>query len=283
MLGNVASPINVLAVSRVAQPAGFLSRIAANAGLGGLFGLTAPAIGDEDFFEQKKKQAMTGAGLGAGTAAALTPVARAIAPRIPAGVQELREMGVVPTIGQRLGGNYNRIEQGLTSAPLLGSAIREARNRTIEQFNIDIGNRVLAKVDEQVPKGVQPGHDLVDYVGKTLSNKYSDLLPNLSGQLDPQLTSEINTIRGMTHTFPDPQRDQFERILQSQVLDKFTPAGLANGEKLKEIEQQLGHFAAGYRKSDDFDKQQLGQALREVQASLRGMIERQNPNRQGEL
>lgn len=284
MIGNMASPLSLIAAARVPQAASILPRVAVNTAVGAGFGATTPVAAEGDYTKEKLGQMGTGAALGAATTLGMAPLARMVAPRVPAGVQELREMGVVPTIGQRLGPTASRIEQGLTSAPLLGSAIREARNRTIEQFNRGIGNRALANVGERLPADVPAGHQTVDRVREVLSDKYDELLPNLRGQLDQQFTSDLANLRAMATTdLPAPQAARFNELLQTQVFDRFTPAGLASGETLKRIERQLGNFATGYRKSADFDVQQLGNALREVQASLRDMVERNNPAHRGEL
>lgn len=286
ILGNVLSPASLLPMSRALQPAGIASRTLANTGIGAGMAAAAPvAAPHEDYMSEKGGQMGVGAALGAGTTLGLAGPARMLAPRVPAGIQELREMGVVPTLGQRLGPTANRIEHGLTSAPILGSAIREARNRTIEQFNRGIGNRALRQIGEELPRDVPAGHETVDYVRRTLSDRYDNLLPNLQGTLDPQFTRELGQLQQMVTAggLPQPQVERFNQLLQTQVFDKFTPAGLANGQTLKEIERQLGYFSQGYRKSQDFDSQQLGNALREVQASLRDMIERNNPNHRGEL
>lgn len=282
-LGTILSPAGLIPAGRIAPAAGLLPRVGQMAGVGALSGLSMPATEDREFLPQKMEQAGMGATFGAGATLGLAPLARMVAPRIPEGVQELRAMGVVPTIGQRLGETASRIEQGLTSAPLLGSGIREARNTAIEEFNIGIGNRALARVGEKMPKDIKPGHEAVSHVGKTLNEKYSELLPKLTGDMDSQFMSEIQQLQSMATNLPETQQKQFEKLLKIQLFDKFTPTGKASGETLKEIERQLGHFAAGYRKSPDFDTQQLGMALREVQASLRGMIERNNPAHVGEL
>lgn len=261
---------------------GFLANRIRDAVTGGVLGAAQPAYGP-DFRGEKMEQAGMGVAGGTLGGTLMAPFARVVAPRVPEDVQKLRELGVTPTIGQRLGGGASTMEQAMTSIPLAGSFVSGARKNTIEQFNRGIGERALGKVDPslaaEMPKDIKAGHELIDYVGRTLSKQYNDLLPNLTGNIDAPMQQELQSIIQMaTSSFPQERLDQFNRILKTQLFDRFTPQGNASGETLKTVESQLGHQVRGYMRSPDFDQQQLGSALREVQSSLRSMIERQNPN-----
>ncbi len=284
LLGNILSPLNIAtgAIGGSAQGSLF-QNLMRNMGTGSLMGAMSPVTEGEDYATEKGGQI----GLG-GLAAGVTTLpsyfmGRVVAPHVPADIQHLREMGVTPTIGQRLGGNFNRAEQGFTSAPLLGGGIKEARNRAIDQWNVGIGNQVLEPLGERLPANTRSGRDLVEQVGSRISNRYDSLLPRLTGDMDPQFRQEMAQIQNMGLLFPDQQRDQLDRILQTQVFDKFTPQGRASGDTLKEVESQLGRLANGYMRNPDFDQRNLGRALRESQRVLRSMVERTNPQYAGEL
>lgn len=87
----------------------------------------------------------------------------------------------------------------------------------------------------------------------------------------------------MAQQLPKQQAAQFERILKTQFVNKITPAGTASGERLKEIESELGRLVRGYSKDPAFDNQQLGAALSEVQSSIRDSLVRANPSKAAEL
>lgn len=255
-------------------------------GIGVGMGVSMPTYNEDNFLQQKMEQAKLG-GLGAMVSGAIiAPISRMIAPNVSSDIQRLREMGVTPTIGQRLGPMASRTEQALTSAPLLGGAITEARKRSIEQFNVGVGRQILNDLNpnlaKAMPKNIKAGHDLVDYIGNRLGDEYDRLLPKLVGDLTP-VRGELAQIQSMTRALPDQQMNQFDRILQTKLYDKFNPQGMASGETLKEVESELGRLSRGYMKSPDFDHQQLGDALREVQSTIRKMVEQSNPQYAGQL
>lgn len=276
LVGNVVSPLNV--VAGVAGGPSLMGNIIS----GAVTSSTLPTYG-ENYLEDKKRQVSMGA-LASGAAGLLTRgLGRVIGPQVPEDIQVLREMGVTPTIGHRLGPWASRIEQGLESSPLLGSAIIDARNRSIHQYNRGIGQNVLNRIGETLPDDVPAGRALINHVGDALERNYGNLLPNLSGQMDNQFRQEMANVQTMGLTLRPAQRDELDQILQHELFNKFTPQGMASGETLKEVEHQLGHYAQGHMRSPDFNDQRLGSALRESQRILRSMIERNNPQYRGEL
>ena len=278
--GNVTSPVNV--ALGAAAPATLPARLALAGAENMLF---TPTQETDKFGEEKAKQFA----LGVAGAGVLEPVARVagrmISPNAATDpkIQALRREGITPTVGQLLGPKASRVEQGLTSTALLGGMIGEARHRTTEDFNRAIANRTLRVVGEKAPADVPVGHELFDYVDETLKSKFSDLLPNLGGSLDPKLTADINNIRQMGQNLPDPQMNQLNRIIQNEIIDRFTSSGKASGETVKLIESKLGGIAKDYMRTGDPDQRMLGNAVRELQANLRQMLERQNPQYAGDL
>lgn len=278
LAGNIVSPLNVL-LGSVSGPG-----MAGNLLAGASSSMVQPSYaGEGDYSSDKLNQLGVGTLAGGAAGAVGTAFGKLVSPKVPKDIQTLREMGVTPTIGQRLGPQASKIEEGLTSVPLLGSFIRESRNRTIEDFNRGLGNQVLKRVGQTLPDDVPAGHAMISHLERTLGENYDNLLPHLVGRADNQFQQEMGDLQTAAMLMPQNQSDQFNRILQTQVFDKFTPQGNASGETLKEIEHQLGYRAHGYMKSQDFDQQTMGRALREAQRILRNMIERNNPSKVGEL
>ncbi len=272
MAGNLINPLN-LAATTLGGPT-----LLRNLTMGAATGLIQPSKDSgEDFIREKITQGGVG-GLAAGVlGSGAGAVRRVVSPEVPPNIRMLREMGVTPTIGQRLGPTASRFEENLTGIPLLGDLVRGARNRSVEDYNRGIANNILRRVGSELPADQPPGYQMVDQVARTLSDNYERVLPNLVARMDNPFRQEVANVQRMGLMFPEAQRNQLDRILQTQVFDKFTPQGNANGRTIKEIEHQLGHFAHGYLRSNDFDQQQLGTALREVQRQLRDLVSRQNP------
>lgn len=242
--------------------------------------------------------------------------AREVAARMPkpsAEAQLLQSEGVQLTPGQRLGGGVKRMEDAATSIPGLGDAIKGAHRRGFEQFNEAAANRALAPIGDRLPNGLK-GNAAVEYVYGKLGDAYDALLPNLKGDLHARapartdvestgtavttsspitanrpgpagmsLSDELAVIKQMGENLPEPQRGQLSRIIDNEVVNRFTTHGKASGEVLKDIESKLGVLSKGFRRSENYDIRTLGGGVEEVQNALRRMIERANPEYQGEL
>lgn len=213
--------------------------------------------------------------------------------------QLLKDEGVTLTPGQIRGGAMKRLEDGATSVPILGDAIKGAQRRGIESFNAAAINRSLEPIGVKLPAGLT-GNKAVEYARMKLGDAYESLLPSLRGDLHftnaPKalpvkagqaaplsFKQELDNIRSMGQNLPEPQRGQLGRIIDREVEGRFTPQGKASGETLKKIESEIGRIAKDFRRSDNYDTRTLGDAVKEVQNSMRRMVENVNPQYHGEL
>lgn len=203
--------------------------------------------------------------------------------------QMLADSGVPQTIGQIASGGrglgakiISKGEEALTSVPFLGDAINAARGRGVSGFNLALGNRALANVGEKLPKGMQPGKDMVDYVNDKLSEKYQSLVPNLTAAFDKQFVADLMKAKGMTNTLPKSRQRQFEAIVRD-VLGNRASGSRINGEMLKEAESRFTEEVKRYAKSADGDQHRLADAIDAVRAGLRGAVARGNPGHAREL
>lgn len=283
LAGNVVNPVNIpfgmVGAARGVIPT--MSSMAA-AGAGAMLAPSQHGPGDEGRYWREKAGA---AATGAGTAGLFRALGTAVSPaasRDP-NVQLLRREGVSPTIGQMAQGHASAAEQRLSSTPVLGAAITSGRNRAIDEFNRAVGNRALRSIGMEVPRDLAPGHEMVSFVDDALGAAYERVLPNIRGQLDAPFQNNIATVRQMAQSMPDSQRNQLNRIIRDQIQRRFTNQGLASGETIKEIESELGRLARGYMRDPNYDNRRMGTAIRELQANLRDMIVRQNPDYADEL
>lgn len=280
--GNVASPVSAAIAARAPQALTLAQRVMTGAGLGAISGGLMPEASGEP--AEKLKQMAFGAGGGAAVPAVAAGVGRVISPRASTNplVQTLRNEGVDPTIGQTLGGWANRAEQKAMSLPIVGDAIRSARNRATDQLNTAVGQRAVAPIGGQA-QGT--GRDLVNQVRTQLQDAYDDLLPRMTVRADNAFASEVGNLRNMVRTGSiDPNAARaFERILNNDVLGKFKGQQALTGQTLKQIESDLTNQASRFAASTDADQRIVGDALREVQRSLRTLAERNNPQFAAEL
>lgn len=266
-----------------------------SAALGGTMGFAQPA--------ERPTERVTNTLMGVGTLTAAQAIPRTLgrvaAPKTPTDVRSLVDEGVQLTPGQILSGASRRVEEGLTSLPVLGDAIKGAQRRGIESFDTVAINRSLAPIGQKLPAGMK-GHEAVAHAQQALGDAYEALLPKLKGNLNnappanalpaqsgqaarPTLKQELDSIRQMGANLPPEQAGQLDRIITNEVEKRFTTQGLASGETLKNIESKLGGLAKDFSRSDNYDVRTLGDAVKETQAALRRMVEDVNPGYGKEL
>lgn len=244
--------------------------IRSGAGAGAGMGVLQPTTQDESVLEN----ALIGGAFGGGVPAALRGISKVINPT--AVKERISQALGTPTLGQALGGFFKTAEEKATSLPIAGHFIAQAHKRAVEGFNEGVLNKALEPIGQKVSK---IGHEGVQEANQKLSQAYNDILPKLNITVDDAFDAEMKNLRQMSQSLAPAQREQFERILGTEGLGrKITSAGKMSGVSMKEMDSQLAKLARGYTKSEDFDKQQLGYALQEAQASLRSMVQRQNPN-----
>ncbi|MFT3818305.1 MAG: hypothetical protein QM750_11835 [Rubrivivax sp.] len=237
---------------------------------------------------ERLENAAWGAGGAAGGYAALKGLARIARPKTDSNALQLLAEGITPTPGQVLGGGFKRVEEALTSVPIVGDAIRAGQARAVADLNRAAINRALKPVGETLPAGMA-GREAIEYAGDALGKRYEQLLPKVTLQADNQFMQELINLRNMVGTGSiDPNKArQFEALLQNQVLAKFMPgangAPTLTGQTLKGIESDLGQLAKRFRASPDVDQQMVGDALRELQDMLRNNVARLNPQHAAEL
>jgi len=182
---------------------------------------------------------------------------------------------------------------------VLGDAIKAAQRRGFESFDAAALNRALQPIGQKLPPNIK-GNQAVEYAYGKLGDAYDNLLPNLRGDLNaipgagalpktagqaapPSFRQELDSIRQMAQNLPEPQRGQVGRIIDREIIDRFTPQGKASGETLKEIESKLGGLSKKFGQSEDYDTRTMGDAVKEMQNSMRRMVENVNPDYQGQL
>lgn len=216
-----------------------------------------------------------------------------LTPIISKDVASLHKEGVKMTPGQILGRTTKAAEEMMTSKPVVGAAITAAHRRGHESLAEAAFNRALAPVGKKLPKGLT-GHEAISHIEGELGAGYEDYMANNHGSLDasgvsvgesaPTLRGELNSLREMAigGKMPKKQLSELNSIIDNEVIGQFTAAGKASGETLKNIESKLGQIAKKKALSADYHDTRLGDAVKEIQASVRRMVERENPASVGE-
>lgn len=189
--------------------------------------------------------------------------------------RQLSNMGVELTPGQMMNGNFRRIEDVLTSAPLTGFGINSARTRGLESFNRVAINRALAPIGQSLPKGVNVGREGVKTANAAVSKAYTDALDGVNVIPDQRFGAEVSAIvnrPGLRKAAKDELRP-----LVDDWRARFS--GAIPGQAWKEIDAEIG---AAIRSADNATasapaQKFLRDALKDLKSAHFGALERANP------
>jgi hypothetical protein len=256
--GSITSTLPAAAVGRGAT---LLSAMGKGTLSGAALGLTNPVTDpNADFFQTKAEQAGFGAVAGGAVPAVMGAVSRIINPRSGPDVQKLLSEGISLTPGQVLGGTAKGLEDKLTSVPLLGDMINNARRRGIDDLNRVVLNRAVSPIGKTVNA---VGNEGVDSVKDALSQAYDDVLPKLNLSITPELATDIGTIRnGIRKSI----RPTFDEIFKKSVLSRL------NGGAESELSKQAKTFS----RSGNATEREIGEYIGKALGTLRTSLETQN-------
>lgn len=277
VLGNVISPANLALASGAPVAASLGGRVAVGALSGGASAALNPTMGD-DFWTDKAKQVATGAAFGGVTPVVTGAIGRVISPNASTNpnLQLLQNEGVQPTIGQAMGGTANKIEEKLSSVPLMGDAITAARERARQQFNQAAINRAVAPIGETVDQTGQAG---IQRAGDLLSKAYDDAIDKVKVvKFDNQFAQDVGQLRSMAQNMQPAMAQRFNSTIDDVLQPKITANGSMLGTTYKQIDSKLGQEAAKFGKASDPFQQELGDAYKQLQSLLKQQAARSNPD-----
>ena len=279
-LGNVANPINYVPflgpASKAPAVTGLLGRIFGQGTTGGVLAATNPVV-EGDFWEGKRNQAGTGFLAGSAVPVVTGGLSRVISPNSTrnADLNLLKKEGVKPTVGQTLGGNWNRLEEKMTTMPIMGDFIHNARVRAQKDFNEAAINRASGKVGVKV-EGT--GHDAVKEAADAISVAYTKALDQIkSVKFDDQFAGEVNQLKEIAKKLTPSMRTKFNKELNERVGERFRGTRSMDGGTYKQVDSELGKIAARWKGSPDAAQKDFGDAIFELKKSFHQAARRSNP------
>jgi hypothetical protein len=280
LIGNVAGTAPLAALA----PAGVLGGAATGAATGALQPVYGQEGEDGAFWSQKGKQTAIGGASGAAGAAIAKGLSRIISPKSSPEVQRLMGMGVRPTPGQTLGGAAKRVEDAATSIPLVGDVVKRGQMRAIEDFNRGTINKALEPIGEKLSGKTLLGREAIDEAITKVGQAYDDILPKMTAKADPQFVTDMGQLRALTGNMLPERQAQFNKIAMDKLFSRFNKqTQTISGAELKAAESELGRLASNFSSSSDADQRLLGDAVKQLQANVRSMVERSNPQFAKEL
>lgn len=292
-IGNVFSP----AVAPLAQIPAALSRVPGLAGSGvvptavkaavtGGVGapLMAPATG-EDFAREKAIQTGMGAALGPVFDIAAAPLARLGTPAATPELAALQRSGVDVTKftpGQQLGGAVKRFEESARSIPVVGSFVKEAETRSLQEFNRGL---IQSAIDKVNPEAKIPGavntRGAIGFAEKEISKSYNEVLSKMKIAPDPAFRENVtNIVTKYSDELGEDSVKRLEKLIDNKVLKLIPADKTLAGNTAKRIDADLGRQVSLNLRSQDPQDFTIGKALSEVQQTIRGMIANQDPTGQ---
>ena len=281
--GNIVNPANIAVGLRATQlaRAGGLTNVGAGAAAGAATGALQPVVGEE-FAGEKASQIGLGAVGGAVGEKVAAGVGRVAKPLVSKAEQTMRDLGIVPTPGQVLGGRFKSAEEFAQNLPLIGSQIENARQKTIFNFNKGVINKALNKVGTSLPDDVV-GRDAVAFATDEVSRKYDDVLAKMSFKLDFKTTSGILGSLSKANLPSPGQRETVQEVVNNIMLSKFPANSQLTGTNIKAVESDLRKEALNYLNSASANDRQIGEALQGVLGVFKKEIGYQNPKLTPEL
>jgi hypothetical protein len=178
-----------------------------------------------------------------GTGAAFTAGGNALARRgaaarvaPPSNARRLSREGVTLTPGQMMGGTAQRIEDAMTSVPVVGDAIREAKIRGVDSFDRAAINRTIAPVGAQLAPNATMGRGAVAAADQEISDAYTRALGGVQIAPDAQYANDLAQV-AQTANLTGAQREQLNVVL-GDIQTRF--GGQVPGDLWKVIDSDIG-------------------------------------------
>ena len=276
LAGNVASPVNMALGAAAPAAKALAARSAIGAGVGVSSGALQPVIGDDFASEKLKQVSISGIG-GAAAPLLAAGFGRMISPKasVNPDLALLAKEGVKPTIGQTLGGRWNAAEEKLQSLPIMGDMITNARGKALEQFNRAAIGRATSPVGASVG---EVGRSGVKAAGDAVSQSYDDVLKSLKVvKFDAQYGKDFGQLKSMAQSLTQPMRQKFNNAAREVLQGRTSKIGGMTAETMKKVDSELGQMAARYGRSSVASEQELGDAVKQLQALLREQVARNSP------
>lgn len=226
--------------------------------------------------------AAIGAGFGKLGDAAVKGAGAIIAPKVSPAVNYLLSKGVQLTPGQIIGGTAHRMEDAGTS--LMLPFISDAQGRSSQSFMKATVNEALGQIGAKLPAGVPAGHAAVGAAQGAFDKEYAGILPNLTLKADQQFVNDTTSLKNLASNLRPDDFARFKQVMDDEVMERFTQTGQMSGETMKEVEEALGkeykNFTGNGAGPHD---RNYANAVRELQAQVRDLAARSNPQYADEL
>ena len=268
--GIMGSLAGEAALARLGMAPGFLRGLAADVSMGSANGA---GMADDGNRLLGAAQGGLAAGVGSGLGAGATKLAgRALSPS-GGELRPLYDAGVRPTPGQRfansgtMGRILNTTEEALQSVPIVGQAIRGARQEARDQFQVGAFNEALGEIGEQLPKGMKPGTDPHTFAQTAFNRVYDQARSSMRMVADEQLSNELGQLAPDISTLGPAAQRKLKAIMANTVNNRAANGEMSGGAYKKAM-ADLGRHTSRLRNSPMAEDQALADVLDGVRGAL---------------
>jgi hypothetical protein len=288
--GNLVGSAPLAAMAPETAGIGLIGRAAVGAGMGAANSLLTPVTNpDQPYADQKFSQLGTGALVGGAAVPVTGAVGGAISGVTDAARQRLAQAGVTMTPGQMLGGALQRVEDKLTSVPVLGDFIKNAQQRSVQSFNRATYNEALAPIGGTLPRNVPVGSDAVANVRQQIGSVYNSIEPRAQVTADQNLSGDVNAIRANLAQNAPSALQQFDNVVQNQLAGKLQGGtvpqggglpigGVMNGKQWGDARSTIASIARNRITGNSTpDDRVLADALDDLNDAINNAVGRSSP------
>lgn len=194
-------------------------------------------------------------------------------------MRPLYDAGVRPTPGQRFaesgtaGRLLNATEEALQSVPVVGSAIRGAREGARDQFQVGAFNQALAEIGEELPKGMKPGNDPHKFAQEAFNRVYTEARSGMRLVADEQLANDLAALAPDIETLGEFGQQTVKRVMATKV-NRHLVNGVMEGNGYKSALSDLGKEIARYSSGSGAFERHIGEVLSGVRDALESSARR---------
>ena len=144
------------------------------------------------------------------------------------------------------------------------------------------------------------GRDAIRHTYQQLQDRYKAVLGQMKADLNAgpsgsklptpagqawqpgSLRDAVEKVRAVGSNLDPSQRGTLNDIIDNQVIGKFTQAGKASGDTIKQIEETLRTEAESHE-AGTYQDRKLSQAIYQLRTELKSTLQRENPKLASEL
>lgn len=251
---RAATSLGMKAIANTAKSAAIKNPLK-TAGLAG----AAYGAGAAEEMEDVPASTITGGVLSVG-GQALAPVAGLL----PKG---LKKAGIPVTAGQMFGSGTKRFEEAMQSFPVIGTGIRQARERAMEAFSPYIFNKALEPINVKLPLTLTP-RESFNRARKAFNKKYEETLSDVNINMSDDVLDDLNDAVATAKLELGEAQKAAGVDLEDFVIREVLSAakdGSFSGEALKNVQSKIFKKTLQAQKAGNYN---LAEAFDEVDASL---------------